>query len=70
VKDKRTKKRGEEEAKRIIDYCFHYGLLVITAGRNTLRIVPPLNVSEEVMEEGLDILEEAIAVVNAETTKA
>ena len=70
VKDKRTKKRGEEEAKRIIDHCFHHGLLVITAGRNTLRIVPPLNVSEDVMEEGLDIMEEAIAAVNAETAKA
>ncbi len=70
VMDKRTKKRGEEEAKKITDYCFHHGLLVITAGRNTLRVVPPLNVSQEVMDEGLDILEEAIAAVTAETAKA
>jgi 4-aminobutyrate aminotransferase len=70
VKDKRSKKRGENEAKKIIDYCFHHGLLVITAGRNTIRIVPPLNITQEVMEEGLDILEEAISAVNAETVKA
>ena len=69
VKDKRGKKRGEEEAKHIIDYCFHHGLLVITAGRNTIRLVPPLNITEDVMDEGLDILEEAIANINARTTK-
>ncbi len=65
VKNKRTKARGEEESKRIIDYCFRHGLLVITAGRNTLRLVPPLNITEEEMDEGLDILEEGIAEVNA-----
>ena len=70
VKDKRSKKRGEEEAKRIVDYCFSHGLVAITAGRNTIRVVPPLNVTEEVMNEGLDILEDAIAAVNAATAKA
>jgi 4-aminobutyrate aminotransferase len=70
VKDKRSKKRGEEEARKVMDHCFHHGLLVITAGRNTLRVIPPLNISEEEMDEGLDILEEGIATVNAETVKA
>lgn len=37
------------------------GLLVITCGTNTLRFVPPLTVSKEEIESGLDILEEAIA---------
>lgn len=36
------------------------GLLVITAGTNTLRFVPSLNVSEEEINIGLDILEDAI----------
>ena len=70
VKDKRSKRRGEVESKQIIDYCFHHGLLAITAGRNTIRVIPPLNISEEEMDEGLDILEEGIATVNAATTKA
>ena len=70
VKDKQTKVRGEEEARRIMDYCFQHGLLIIIAGRNTLRVIPPLNITEEVMDEGLDILEEGIASVNALTTKA
>lgn len=70
VKDKRSKKRGEEEAKQIINYCFHHGLLAITAGRNTIRIIPPLNITEEEMDEGLDILEEGIAAVDAATKNA
>ena len=70
VKDKKSKARGEAEAKQIIDYCFHHGVLVIIAGRNTLRFIPPLNVTEDVMDEGLDVLEEAIAAVNSATTKA
>lgn len=65
VKDKKTKARGEEEAKKIVDYCFHHGLLAIFAGKNTLRVIPPLNITEEVMDEGLDIMEEGIAAVNS-----
>ncbi|HEY6282787.1 MAG TPA: acetyl ornithine aminotransferase family protein [Nitrososphaerales archaeon] len=70
VKSKATKERGDSEAKQIIDYCFNHGLLVIIAGRNTLRFIPPLNITEDVMDEGLDILEEGIAAVNSTTTKA
>jgi 4-aminobutyrate aminotransferase len=69
VKDKKSKARGEDEAKKIMDYCFRHGLLVIIAGRNTLRFIPPLVISEDEMDEGLDILEEGIAEVNASATK-
>ncbi len=65
VKDKRSKARGEEEAKKIMDYCFRHGALVITAGRNTLRIIPPLVISDAEFDEGLDILEEGIAEVSS-----
>ncbi|KAI8959553.1 putative acetylornithine aminotransferase precursor [Daldinia sp. FL1419] len=36
------------------------GLLVITCGTNTLRFVPPLTASQDEIESGLNILEEAI----------
>ena len=70
VKDKKNKVRGEQEAKQIMDYCFNHGLLAIMAGRNTLRVVPPLNTPEDVMDEGLDILEEGISAVNSAAVKA
>ena len=39
------------------------GLLIITCGTNTLRFVPPLIISDEEIEEGLGILEQAMEVV-------
>jgi 4-aminobutyrate aminotransferase len=69
VKDKKSKARGEKEAHQILEYCFTHGLLLITAGRNTLRVIPPLNISEEELNEGLDIMEDAVAATNSGVTK-
>ncbi|GKT56444.1 acetylornithine aminotransferase [Colletotrichum tofieldiae] len=41
------------------------GLLIITAGTNTLRFVPPLTITEQEIQQGLDILEEAISVTHS-----
>lgn len=69
VKDKKSKARGEKEARDIMDYCFKHGLLLIIAGRNTLRVIPPLNISEDELNEGLDILEEGISAINSTALK-
>ncbi|KAH7320874.1 pyridoxal phosphate-dependent transferase [Stachybotrys elegans] len=47
----------------IIKAARERGLLVITAGTNTLRFLPSLTVTEEEIQHGLNILEEAIASV-------
>ncbi len=70
VRSKKTKERGEKEAKEIINGCFKGGLLAITAGRNTIRIVPPLTTTQEELDEGLDILEDQIAAVNSMVVRA
>ncbi|MBQ8013249.1 MAG: aminotransferase class III-fold pyridoxal phosphate-dependent enzyme, partial [Treponema sp.] len=36
------------------------GLLTSTAGANTLRIVPPLNISYKEIDEGLSILKDVL----------
>ncbi len=36
------------------------GLLILTAGDTTLRMLPPLNTSREVYEEALNILESVL----------
>jgi acetylornithine/succinyldiaminopimelate/putrescine aminotransferase len=41
------------------------GLLVITAGTNTLRFVPSLTIMEGEIEEGMRILEDAMRVVSS-----
>ena len=45
---------------KIVELARTHGLLVITCGTNTLRLVPPLNITEEDCNAGLDILERAI----------
>jgi len=45
------------------------GLLVITAGTNTLRFVPPLTITEEQIGDGIKILEEAMRVTSAPTSE-
>jgi predicted acetylornithine/succinylornithine family transaminase len=42
--------------KPIIESALKHGLIVINAGENTLRICPPLTISEEELETGLSIL--------------
>ncbi|KAG8531238.1 acetylornithine aminotransferase [Bacidia gigantensis] len=47
----------------IVTAARELGLLVITAGTNTLRFLPPLIIEEEEIKTGLDILERAIEKV-------
>jgi acetylornithine aminotransferase len=54
-----------EDPAPVVKAARERGLLVITAGTNTLRFVPPLTISEEEIQEGLRILEEAIAATRA-----
>ncbi|KAK1772722.1 acetylornithine and succinylornithine aminotransferase [Phialemonium atrogriseum] len=54
-----------EDPAPIITAARERGLLVITAGANTLRFVPSLTISEQEIQEGLDILDEAIRTTRA-----
>ncbi|MGN0025444.1 MAG: aminotransferase class III-fold pyridoxal phosphate-dependent enzyme, partial [Clostridium sp.] len=36
------------------------GLLVLTAGKNVIRLLPPLIISKEEIKEGIKILQETI----------
>jgi 4-aminobutyrate aminotransferase len=66
VKSKKTKERGIHESQAVARACFKDGLVLISAGRNTLRVIPALNVAREELEEGLDVMEGAIAKVSSE----
>lgn len=43
--------------KEFSDLCFKNGLLVVTAGTNVIRLLPPLNVTIQEIDEALNILE-------------
>lgn len=51
------------KAPEIITAARERGLLIITAGDGVLRIVPPLIITAEEINKGLDVLDQAMAVV-------
>jgi 4-aminobutyrate aminotransferase/(S)-3-amino-2-methylpropionate transaminase len=61
VKDLRSKEPATKEAKAIVHEAFERGLMVITAGLydNVVRVLPPLTIPQEDLEEGLSILRAA-----------
>ncbi|WP_067801001.1 4-aminobutyrate--2-oxoglutarate transaminase [Actinomadura formosensis] len=58
-----TKDPDPELTARVARRCHERGLLVLTTGTygNVLRFLPPLVIPEELLSEGLDVLEEAFA---------
>lgn len=48
------------EPKVIINKCFEKGLLLVSAGSDVIRFLPPLNVEEKEIDEAITILEEAL----------
>ena len=63
---KENKEPDAEGLKNILDYCLEKGLVLIESGvdRNIIRLAPPLIVTKEEIDRGLDILEEAICKTN------
>jgi len=67
VKDRKTKEPAPDETKAITDYCFEHGLILLSCGTygNVLRFIMPLVTSNEQLEQGLKIIEEAFKSVAA-----
>jgi 4-aminobutyrate aminotransferase / (S)-3-amino-2-methylpropionate transaminase / 5-aminovalerate transaminase len=57
---------------RVTGLCHGNGVLVLAAGThsNVIRLLPPLIITDELIDEGIDVLEEALTTVNAEGTAA
>lgn len=63
VRDKKTKEPAREEAKAVVEGAFHRGLLLLTCGASTVRLVPPLVIDPEQADCALALLEEALAEI-------
>jgi 4-aminobutyrate aminotransferase len=61
VKDKKTKEYAPEERDQIIELAFERGILFLGCGPSTIRIAPPLVVSQDEADVAIDVLEECIA---------
>jgi len=65
VQSQETKSPAADETKKISQYCYEHGLITITAGTysNVIRVLVPLVITNEQMDEAMDTLESAIANV-------
>jgi 4-aminobutyrate aminotransferase len=70
VKDKETREPATELRNRVETLAFERGLMVLGCGETTLRLSPPLVVNEHEATVALDILEEALTVVEKEFEQA
>jgi 4-aminobutyrate aminotransferase len=62
VKDRKTKVPAEGLTNRIVDLAFERGLILLSCGKSVIRIAPPLCITEEEIDEGLKILDEAVGL--------
>jgi 4-aminobutyrate aminotransferase len=65
VKDRHTKERAAEESNEIANECFRNGLMLLTCGKNSIRFIPPLIISQETVDQALEIFEKSVAKVQA-----
>ena len=46
---------------KIVESCYQKGLLVVHTGRESIKIGPPLTISEEALIEGVEVLKQCIS---------
>jgi 4-aminobutyrate aminotransferase / (S)-3-amino-2-methylpropionate transaminase / 5-aminovalerate transaminase len=65
VRNAQTLEPADSETKEIAKYCYEHGLITITAGtfNNVIRILVPLVVTDEQLNDGLDVIEAALVTV-------
>ena len=72
VRSRESREPAEDETKHVARYCYQHGLVVLSTGTygNVIRVLVPLVVTDELFEEGLDVLEAALDHVCASAPHA
>jgi 4-aminobutyrate aminotransferase len=63
VRDRQTKERATTERNALVQECFRRGLLVLGAGRNAIRLSPPLVLTRDQADTAIEILDQALTAV-------
>jgi 4-aminobutyrate aminotransferase len=66
VEDKASKKPASKKAEEVMMRSWKRGVAVITCGKSTIRIAPPLLITRELIDSALDIIEDTIKQVEKE----
>ena len=56
VRNRKTREPAKKEAARVLNKCFKKGLLMLSCGESVVRIMPPLVITREELDRGLEIL--------------
>jgi 4-aminobutyrate aminotransferase len=63
VRDRATKERAGDERNAVVTAAFQRGLLVLGAGKNSIRFSPPLVLTREQADTAVRIFDEALTEV-------
>ena len=63
VRDRQTKERAPQERDRLVEECFRRGLLVLGAGRSTLRLSPPLLLTRAQADTAVGIIDASLTAI-------
>ena len=63
IEDEETKKPATDETKEVMMRCWKRGIALITCGASTIRIAPPLTITRELVDSGLEIIGDVIKKV-------
>ncbi|HXM94543.1 MAG TPA: 4-aminobutyrate--2-oxoglutarate transaminase [Candidatus Dormibacteraeota bacterium] len=65
VRNAESREPADTETKEIAHFCYEHGLITITAGtyNNIMRILVPLVITDEQLDDGLAVIEAALASV-------
>jgi 4-aminobutyrate aminotransferase len=63
VRDRQTKERATNERNALVQECFRRGLLVLGAGRNAIRLSPPLVLTKQEADTAIEILDHALGAI-------
>ena len=68
VKDRTTKERAVEERNALVQAMFRRGVLILGAGKNAVRLAPPLVLSRTQADSVLDVLDQSLGEIAAKPT--
>jgi len=65
VRDRHTKERAVDERNALVQAVFRRGVLILGAGKNAVRLAPPLVFTREQADSVLGVLDEALTEVGS-----
>ena len=66
VQDKASKAPAARIRNRIVELAFEHGLLLMGCGANSMRLIPPLVIERNLVDEGLEIFDYVIGLAENE----